>query len=115
MDSQKTYSTPQAQALGKALEKRTIRVKLEHWDGYKHVDIHIPDVNINIEIDGLQHITDSKQILADLKRGYYSDIHNLYTLHINNEVLMKYLDQITDAIVGAVMLLKLERLAKLKT
>jgi very-short-patch-repair endonuclease len=102
MDNQKTYSTQQAQALCKALEKRGINVKPEHWDGHKHVDIHIPIANINIEVDGLQHLIDPKQILSDFKREYFSDIHNLNTLHITNEVLMKHLDLIADAITEVV-------------
>ena len=95
---QKTYSTKQALALCRELEERGILVKPEHWDGYKHVDIHIPDVNINIEVDGLQHLTDPKQIVSDFHREYYSDIHKLNTLHIPNEVLMNHLHEIADAI-----------------
>jgi len=103
MDNQKIYSTKQAQALCGALEKRGIFVKPEHWDGYKHVDIHIPDVNINIEVDGMQHLTDPEQIMADFDRDYFSDIHKLNTLHITNEVLMNNLDQIADAITVVVL------------
>jgi len=102
MDNQKVYSTLQAQALCVALENRGIIVKPEHWDGYKHVDVHIPDVNINIEVDGLQHLTDPHQIVADFKRSYFSDIHGLNTLHITNEVLVKHIDQIADAIAEVV-------------
>lgn len=102
IQSQKTYSTKQAQALCYELEKRGIFVKPEHWDGFKHVDIHIPDVNINIEVDGLQHLTNPKQILSDFHREYYSDIHKLNTLHIPNEILMKHLYEIADAITAIV-------------
>lgn len=95
---QKTHSTKHALTLCRELEKRGVHVKPEHWDGFKHVDIHIPDVNINIEVDGLQHLTDPKQIVSDFHREYYSDIHKLNTLHIPNEVLMNHLHEIADAI-----------------
>jgi very-short-patch-repair endonuclease len=102
MDNQQTYSTKQAIALCDALEKRGVQVKREHWDGFKHVDIHISDVNINIEVDGLQHLTDPNQIMSDFQRSYFSDLHKLNTLHITNEVLMNHLDPIADAITEVV-------------
>lgn len=98
MNSQKPYSTPQALALCQALERHGINIELEHWDGHKHIDIYIPKAKIYIEVDGLQHLTNSDQMLADFKREFYSTKEGFYTLHIPNGVLMKDLDQIADAI-----------------
>jgi len=41
-------------------------------DGYKHIDIAIPEAKINIEIDGVHHNYNAQQALSDLKRTYYS-------------------------------------------
>lgn len=98
MNDQKKYSTQQAKALCNALENRGIKVIPEHWDGHKHIDIYIPQAKIYIEVDGLQHLTNSNQMLADFKREFYSTKEGFYTLHIPNGVLMKDLDQIADAI-----------------
>jgi len=52
-------------------------------------------------VDGIQHLTDPKQILADLGRGYYSHKNGYDTLHIQNEMLRKHLDEIADALAEA--------------
>lgn len=102
MNITKHHPTPYAQALGTALQKQGIRVDLEHDDGHKHVDIHLPDVNINIEIDGLQHYTDPLQILSDFEREHFSDIYGLNTLHIPNSILSDHFTDVVDALAAAV-------------
>jgi very-short-patch-repair endonuclease len=102
MNTIKHQPTQYAQALGTALRKQGIRVELEHFDGHKHVDIHLPDVNINIEIDGLQHYIDPLQILIDFEREHYSDIHDLSTLHIPNNILTHHFNAVVDALAAAV-------------
>lgn len=102
MNTTKHQPTQYAQALGTALRKQGIRVKLEHFDGHKHVDIHLPDVNINIEIDGLQHYTEPLQILSDFEREHYSDKYGLSTLHIPNSILTHHFDAVVDALAEAV-------------
>jgi len=90
--------TKQVLALNEALQKRGIKVELEHWDGHKHVDMYIGDAQMYIEIDGIQHYTDPKQFAADLKRDHYSDDSNFVTKHISNQLVETHLDEIADAI-----------------
>jgi len=82
----------------RALEKRGIEVISEHYDGHKNIDIFLPDVKIAIEIDGLQHVEDPKQIIADFSREHYSDQNNIHTMHIVNSVVDKHSEEIADAL-----------------
>lgn len=84
--------------LSRALTDRGIRNFVEYWDGHKHVDIHLPDLKINIEINGVQHYTNPKQILADFKRAYFSDKENIPTFAIANEVLEKHFEEVVGAV-----------------
>ena len=96
---EKTNSpTPQAQALYNALIARGIKCELEKWDGHKHIDIAIPWAKMNIEIDGIQHYLDTKQITSDYQRNYYSVKKGFKTLRYPNFVIEKYLDSVADAI-----------------
>ena len=97
------YKTPtaEAQSLKNALEQRGVQVYVELHDGFKTIDLALPKAKINIEVDGIQHLTDPKQILADLGRGYYSHKNGYDTLHIQNEMLRKHLDEIADALAEA--------------
>jgi hypothetical protein len=52
--------TPKAKKLSEELKRRGLKHKLEHYDGYKHVDISIPWAGLNIEIDGKQHSLNPK-------------------------------------------------------
>lgn len=94
----KLEPTKYALALALALENRNIEFSLEHWDGHKHVDICIPAAKINIEIDGLQHYENPRQIIADFNRESYSDKDGFYTLHIPNEIVRNHLAEIALAI-----------------
>ena len=80
----KKYSTPETIALYNALIEREVPAHLEKWDGYKHIDIAVPQAMINIEVDGIQHNTDRKQSLSDLKRTMYSFRKGYVTLRIPN-------------------------------
>src|SRR5262245_1998379 len=84
--------------LVEALRKRGVELKIEHWDGHKHVDIYIPKDNLYIEIDGLQHQIMPKQIIADFNRDYFSYKNGLFTKHITNESIDTDLEKIADAI-----------------
>lgn len=89
--------------LAEALRKRNISVHQQYWDGHKHIDIYIETAKLNIEIDGLQHLTNPKQILSDFKREYWADKNGYYTLHIPNIILEgDYFENIVDAIVQVV-------------
>lgn len=93
--------TKEASALKEALENKGARVYLELHDGHKHIDLAIPRAKLNIEIDGIQHLTDPHQILADLGRGYYSHKNGYNTMHIPNEMIHKHLQEIADALAEA--------------
>lgn len=93
--------TKEAKDLKLALEKLGIRVLAEVDDGYKHIDLTIPDARINIEVDGEQHITDAHQILSDLKRSHYSDDRGYDTLHITNTSIRENLGEIASALAEA--------------
>ena len=78
--------THEVQKLVKKLKEIcNLEIIYEGFDGYKSVDISIPDAKVDIEVDGLQHTTTKDQALRDLKRTYYSYKNDGYiTLHIPN-------------------------------
>lgn len=93
--------TPEALDLKNALERLGIRVLAEVDDGYKHIDLSIPDARINIEVDGNQHLTDPYRILSDLKRSHYSDDKGYDTIHITNKSIHSNLGGIASALAEA--------------
>ena len=86
-DKKLERSTEEAKKIHEILLKNGFNSKLELWAGYKHIDIALPDYNVNIEIDGKQH-HNKKQALADLNRIYYSFKKGYFTLRIPN-ILVK--------------------------
>lgn len=99
----KKYRTPTKEAaeLKAALEKQGVRVLVELHDGHKHIDLAIPKAKLNIEVDGIQHLTNPQQILADLNRGYYSHKNGFNTMHIPNEMIRLHLKDISEALAEA--------------
>lgn len=93
--------TKEAEALKNALRERGVKVYVELHDGYKTIDLATPNAKINIEVDGIQHLTNPKQILADLGRGYYSHKNGYNTMHIQNEMIRSHLDDIANALAEA--------------
>lgn len=93
--------TKEATMLIDALKERGIRVYVELRDGHKTIDLTIPDARINIEVDGIQHLTDADQILSDLGRGYYSHENGYDTMHIPNSLINSHLEKIVDALAEA--------------
>jgi len=77
-----------------------IRCKLEAYDGYKHVDISISWVGLNIEIDGRHHLLNSKQLLcSDLERDYYSqDDDDIRTIQIPSSEIDTSVSKVADSI-----------------
>ena len=94
--------TAEAKSLYESLRLRGVNAVLEYFDGFKHVDIGIPDAYIYIEIDGENHILDPDQIERDFLRDHYSEKEGIATLHISNESVEKYADRIADAVVVVV-------------
>lgn len=90
--------TKEAIALREALKSRGVLVYSEVHDGYKHIDLTIPKAKINIEVDGIQHLTNPEQILSDLNRGYYSHKNGFNTMHIPNEMINNHLELIAEAL-----------------
>ncbi|MDP2684979.1 MAG: hypothetical protein Q8P20_08160 [bacterium] len=94
--------TPQAEKLCEALRNRKIFCKTEVWDGHKHIDISIPWAKIDIEVDGLQHYTNAKQMISDFDRSYWSVQNDNYdTFHVPNTILDSHLEQVADALANA--------------
>jgi very-short-patch-repair endonuclease len=91
-------TTRQAKLLYGALRSRGIKCEMEVWDGHKQIDISIPWARVDIEVDGLQHYTNSKQILSDFKRSHYSDRAHYNTIHVANLVIEHHLNEVADAI-----------------
>lgn len=82
----------------KALKKLGVKFRPEKFDGYKHVDIVIPASQIDIEIDGRQHVTSAKQILSDLKRSHEAHLHGYDTVHITNHDVYENVGGVASAI-----------------
>ncbi|QQR82640.1 hypothetical protein IPJ70_00815 [Candidatus Campbellbacteria bacterium] len=99
----KKYRAPtkEAKDLKEALEKHGVRVLVEPYDGHKHIDLGIPDAKINVEVDGIQHLTNPHQILKDLGRGYFSHKKGYNTMHIPNEMIRLHLKEISEALAEA--------------
>ena len=85
----KPQSTPEAQLLFKALKSRGVPAKLELFDGFKHIDIAIPEAMVNIEVDGVHHNFNKRQALADLKRTFHSFKKGYVTLRIPNSLVTR--------------------------
>ena len=95
----RSKSTPEARELYYALKREGVPAYLEKWDGYKHIDIAIPEAKINIEVDGGHHNYSSKQALADLKRTYFSFVKGYFTLRIPNSLVKNHFKEVVDLII----------------
>lgn len=97
----KNTPTTEAYALREALQKRGLKVLIELHDGFKTVDLALPKAKLNIEVDGIYHLTSAKQILSDISRGYFSSQKGFHTIHIQNEMIHSHLEEIADALTEA--------------
>jgi very-short-patch-repair endonuclease len=96
-----TVPTKEALLLKKALEEQGVQVYKELDDGHKTIDLAIPKAKLNVEVDGIQHLTNPDQIVADLSRGYYSHKNGYDTMHIPNEMVRRHLKEISTALAEA--------------
>lgn len=94
----KYYLSEQAKLLFEALVKSGIDATSEYWDGHKHIDIAIKNAQIFIEVDGLHHYTDPRQIEADFKRDHFSDGDHYNTIRIPNIIIDQHLNKVVSAI-----------------
>ena len=89
--------------LKNALELKGVNVKEEFNDGFKTVDLRIEEAKLDIEVDGEQHLTNPKQILSDLNRGYWSQKKAGYgTVHVPNILVRINLPKIASALSTAI-------------
>ncbi len=95
--------TEYTQTLKDALLAEGIPAKCECFDGYKHVDICIKPARIYIEVDGLPHVTNAKQIETDFKRDTRSEADGFDTLRIANAEIEQDLKHIVKAIKNVVI------------
>ncbi|MFM2357997.1 MAG: hypothetical protein RJA61_734 [Candidatus Parcubacteria bacterium] len=90
--------TRHTQLLIDALINKGVELKVEHWDGHKHIDIYIPKDKLYIEVDGVHHVTRPETVIADLNRDYFSFKDGFFTKHITNEAIETNLEEIVEAI-----------------
>lgn len=91
-------SSSEARRLYLSLKKRGVPAQLEKFDGYKTIDIAVVDAKVNIEVDGHQHVSDTKQALSELKRTYFSLQKGFLTLRIPNALIRENLEETADYI-----------------
>lgn len=91
-------STAEARELYLSLKRRGVPAELEKFDGHKTIDIAVVDARVNIEVDGHQHISNTKQALSDLKRTYHSFQQGYLTLRIPNALIREKLEETADYI-----------------
>jgi very-short-patch-repair endonuclease len=81
-----------------ALKKRGVPAKLEKCDGFKTIDIAVPDAKVNIEVDGGHHNFSSIQAMSDLRRTLFSFKKGYATLRIPNSLAKFNLDEAAELI-----------------
>lgn len=97
-----TQTTHETIRLYFELKKRGVPAEMEKFDGFKHIDIAIPEAKVNIEVDGGHHNYSTQQALADLKRTYHSFLKGYITFRIPNSLVYDeyVLNETADYIVG---------------
>lgn len=93
-----SHPTYYANLLKKYLQKIGIKVDEEVYDGHKHIDLSIDAAKLDIEVDGMQHLTDPQQILTDIKRSNYSREDGYETIHVHNMDINHDVEGIAQAI-----------------
>jgi very-short-patch-repair endonuclease len=110
--SKKDTTTFEAVQLYFALKERGVPAQLEKYDGFKHIDIAIPEAKVNIEVDGGHHNYNNKQALADLKRTYHSFLKGFFTLRIPNSLVKGHLEETADYITDLLVVNRKRIIAK---
>lgn len=96
------YTSTQAKLLYDALVNKGINAQLEYSDGHKTVDIAILNAKLYIEVDGIQHFTNSEQIMRDFKRSHYSDGDDFSTFYVTNQIIDLHLNEVVDALIKVI-------------
>ncbi|MGN6647371.1 MAG: DUF559 domain-containing protein [Cytophaga sp.] len=81
-----------------ALKRRGVPAEMEKNDGFKTIDIAVPDARVNIEVDGAHHNFNSNQAFSDLNRTLYSFKKGFFTLRIPNSLVRYHLEETADKI-----------------
>jgi len=89
-----------------ALKERNVPVEIEKNDGFKSIDLAIPQLKFNIEVDGSQHNIDLNQACSDLLRTMFSFEKDFVTLRIPNVLVRKRLNETVDAILSMLLIQK---------
>lgn len=93
-----TTATEESITLYFALKKRGVPAEIEKHDGFKTIDIAVPEAKVNIEVDGLHHKYNGNQAIRDLKRILNSYAKGYLTLHIPNAIVNNNLEEAADLI-----------------
>jgi hypothetical protein len=90
-----SYSTATKESVNLyfALKKLQVPAFLEVNDGFKTVDISVPDAKVHIEVDGKHHTHNPNQALADLKRTVHALKDGFITLRVPNSLVQHNLDE----------------------
>lgn len=103
LNNEEKYTTKETKILYLALRKRNLPIEIEKNDGHKTIDLAIPSLKVNIEVDGQHHNYDSKQALSDLMRTYYSFNKGYHTFRIPNSLIRDNLNVTADFIVEIIL------------
>lgn len=98
--------TPEERKLFEELSKNHIYCVLHKNDGHKTIDLVVPDVQLNIEVDGQQHSFDQKQAFSDLLRTSYSREKGWETIRIPNVLIQKNLSNTVNRIINHIEFLQ---------
>ena len=79
--------TPEEKKLFDELISRDVECVLHKNDGYKTIDLVLPEYMLNIEVDGAQHNFDAKQAFSDLARSRHSRQKGWETIRFPNSVI----------------------------
>lgn len=102
-------ATDEAIELYFALKRRGVPAMLEKNDGYKTIDIAVPDAKVNIEVDGMHHNYSPQQAMSDLNRTLYSLKKGFLTLRIPNSLVRTHLEETADKITELLVVNKTQR------
>lgn len=94
-----TSATDESINLYFALRSRRVPAILEKNDGFKTIDIAVPEAKVNIEVDGGHHSFNPQQALCDLGRTLYSFKRGYSTIRIPNSLIKYNLDQTADLLI----------------
>lgn len=93
-----TSATDESIILYFSLRQRGVPAIIEKNDGFKTIDIAVPEAKVNIEVDGAHHNFDPNQAICDLDRTLYSFKKGFLTLRIPNSLVRYHLDRTADKI-----------------